>query len=49
LHIHAHPLGNLLGHVDVEALELAALGLEGLRRIGRVCRDPEHTAVLDLL
>jgi hypothetical protein len=49
LHIHAHPLGNLLGHVDVEALEIATVGLEGLRRVGRVGRDAKCTPVFDLL
>src|SRR5918997_4316855 len=49
LHLDAHALGDLLGYVYVEALELALVVQEGLRRVGRVGRDPDHAPVLDLL
>src|SRR5918995_2111630 len=49
LHLDAHALGDLLGYVYVEALELALVVQEGLRRVGPGGRGPEHAPVLDLL
>jgi hypothetical protein len=49
LHLDAHSLGDLLRHVDVEALEFALVVLKGLRRVGRVGRNPDCAPVFDLL